>query len=184
MPLLVPQAPRDPLVNQAEATMGSQDFQDHLVHLDLLEDHTLESPGTHVVRWHHTHTQKCHHCKVWPELRPFCVIDSCQYSRTTRTSWSTGSTWTFLRSKTPPSVSLKLIYCVLTDYCWYLQNLSNEKDIKSVKIDQVFVDRWGCFIPLIPWRPMPEDIRRGLWFMFWTRQICTWGSGTEFAKST
>lgn len=53
--MLVPQAPRDPLVSQAEATMGSQD---HLVRLDLLEDHTLESPGTHVVRLHHTHTQK------------------------------------------------------------------------------------------------------------------------------
>lgn len=57
-PLLVHQAPRDPLVSQAEATMGSQDIQDHLVRLDLLEDHTLESPGTHVVRLHHTHTQK------------------------------------------------------------------------------------------------------------------------------
>lgn len=61
MPLLVPQAPRDPLVSQAEATMGSQDFQDHLVHLDLLEDHTLESPGTHVLSVFQDHQDLLEH---------------------------------------------------------------------------------------------------------------------------
>lgn len=56
-PSLVHQALRDHLVSQAEAMMASQDSQGQLDRLDLLEDHTLESPGTHVVSLRHTHTQ-------------------------------------------------------------------------------------------------------------------------------
>lgn len=56
-PSLVHQAHRDHLGSQAEATMASQDSQGHLDPLDLLEDPTLESPGTHVVSLCHTHTQ-------------------------------------------------------------------------------------------------------------------------------
>lgn len=55
-PSLAHQAHRDHLVSQAEATMGDQESQAHLDHLGLLEDHTLESPGTRVVSLRHTHT--------------------------------------------------------------------------------------------------------------------------------
>lgn len=56
-PSLVRRAHRDHLVSQAEATMGGQDSQGHLDRLDLLEDHTSESPGTHAVTLRQTHTQ-------------------------------------------------------------------------------------------------------------------------------
>lgn len=47
------QALRDHLVSQAEATMAGQDLRGHPALLDLLEDHTLESP----VSLHPRHTQ-------------------------------------------------------------------------------------------------------------------------------
>lgn len=56
-PSLAHQARRGHLVSQAEATMGGQESQGHLDRLGLLEDHTLESPGTHVVSLRHTRTQ-------------------------------------------------------------------------------------------------------------------------------
>lgn len=48
---------KDHLVSQAEATMDVQDPQGHLDHLDLREDHTLETPGTQGVSLYHTYTQ-------------------------------------------------------------------------------------------------------------------------------
>lgn len=48
---------KDHLVSQAEAMMDGQDPQGHLDHLDLREDHTLETPGTQGVSLYHTHTQ-------------------------------------------------------------------------------------------------------------------------------
>lgn len=56
-PSLAHQDLKDHLVSQAEATMDGQDPQGHLDHLDLREDHTLETPGTQGVSWNHTYTQ-------------------------------------------------------------------------------------------------------------------------------
>lgn len=56
-PSLAHQDLRDHPVSQAEAMMDGQDPQGHLDHLDLREDHTLETPGTQGVSLYHKYTQ-------------------------------------------------------------------------------------------------------------------------------
>lgn len=78
-PSLAHQDLKDHLVIQAEAMMDSQDLQGHLDHLDLREDHTLETPGTQGVSLYHTDNQISKMAlKVW--LNPHLRLCECQVS--------------------------------------------------------------------------------------------------------